>query len=451
MNTDTPSKLSVGRRDFLKTSALASGGILLAPSIMKAQSSPNGKINLAIIGYGKQGEVLTNSMLQIEPRPFQIVAVCDIWKNSIGKCRSLLRTESPELKWYFDYEELIAAKDELGLDAVIVATPDLWHARHTNACLKAGLHVYCEKMMSRTIDEARSMVQTARDSGQLLQIGHQRRSNPRYLHAYHNLIKRSELLGRFTTANGQWNRSAKPFREVNPRIAVPQDILEKAEFENMEEFLNWRWYRRLSGGPISDLGSHQIDIFNWFFDALPKSVQASGGNDYFEGREWYDNVMAIFEYDTPHGPARAFYQTLATTGAGGGYYEYFMGDEGALRMSENPAFTKMYREAYEETQETWNELAKKGFIRKEEAAEKKVVTKVDVRESAPPDAYDIPIVLNKMPHTPHLENFFDAINGKAKLSSDGEHTLKSEMAIFHVNEAVAARKTIELSKDVYEI
>ena len=124
MITPSTSTSPVDRRQFLKTGALASGGILLAPSIMKAQSSPNGKINIAILGYGKQGEVLTTSMLEIPNPPFHVVAVCDIWKNSIGKCRSALRTASPDLKWYFDYEELIAAKDELDLDAVIIATPD---------------------------------------------------------------------------------------------------------------------------------------------------------------------------------------------------------------------------------------------------------------------------------------------------------------------------------------
>ncbi len=446
-DTPKPSSTTLNRRNFLKTGALASGGILLAPSIMKAQSvSPNDKINIAILGYGRQGEVLLNSMLDIKERPFHVKAVCDIWKYSIGKCRSVLRKDSPDLKWYFDYEEMLAA--ETDLDAVIIATPDFWHARHTNACLEAGLHVYCEKMMARTVEEARSMVHTAKKTGKLLQVGHQRRSNPRYLHAYYNLVKRAKLLGRFTTANGQWNRSAKEFTDVNSKIYVDQDILEKNEYESMEQFLNWRWFKGKGGGPIADLGSHQIDIFNWFFDAYPKSVLASGGRDYYQNREWYDNVMVLYEYDTPEGPARAFYQTLATTGAGGGYYEYFMGDQGGLRISENPSFTKLYREA---SAPEWDEWAKKGFIRKEEAAAQKVVTKVDVRESAPPDAYDIPIVLDKKPHTPHLENFFAAIHGKAKLNSDGEHSFQSEMAIFKVNEAIEARKTLEFSKEDFEV
>jgi len=345
----------------------------------------------------------------------------------------------------FDWAKLIAAKDELDLDAVIIATPDFWHARHTNACLKAGLHVYCEKMMAKTPDEARSMVRTANKTGQLLQIGHQRRSNPRYLHAYHNLTMRAKLLGRYTTANGQWNRSAKPFREVNPRIAVDQAVLEENGFENMEQFLNWRWFRDLSGGPISDLGSHQIDIFNWFFGTPPKTIIASGGADYYPSREWYDNVMAIFEYETTEGTARAFYQTLTTTSAGGGYFEYFMGDEGSIKMSENPKLTKVYRE---DRAPEWDEWVKLNYIKRSAApAAPKEETKIDVRETAPLISFDVPISLNKPIHQPHLENFFSAIRGEAKLNSDGEHSFKSEAGIFRVNEAVEKRAPITLSPE----
>ena len=84
------------------------------------------------------------------------------------------------------------------LDAVVIATPDFMHAEHTNAALKSGKHVYCEKLMSNTVAGARSMVQTARETKKLLQIGHQRRSNPRYLHARDKIVRDARMLGRIT-------------------------------------------------------------------------------------------------------------------------------------------------------------------------------------------------------------------------------------------------------------
>src|ERR1043165_5003084 len=93
------------------------------------------------------------------------------------------------------------------IDAVLVATPDFMHAEHANAALKAGKNVYCEKLMSNTVEGARSMVRTARETKKLLQIGHQRRSNPRYLHARDRIVREAKLLGRITNASGQWNRA----------------------------------------------------------------------------------------------------------------------------------------------------------------------------------------------------------------------------------------------------
>ena len=121
----------------------------------------------------------------------------------------------------------------------------------------------------------------------------------------------------------------------------------------MHQFLNWRWFKKLGGGPVSDLGAHQIDIFNWFLDAKPTSVQASGGVDYYDSYEWHDNVMCIYEYDTPNGVARASYQVLTTTSAGGGFFEYFMGDEGCMKISEIPRLTKIYREAHAPEWDGW--------------------------------------------------------------------------------------------------
>ena len=274
---------------------------------------------------GKQGRVLFEAMSNIPGLHFQ--AVCDIWdynlKGGAGKVRAI-QGEMPNT--YTDIEDLL--EKEKGLDVAVVATPDFWHAPHTVACLKAGLNVYCEKMMSNTLDGARSIVRAAEESGKLCQIGHQRRSNPRYRFTLDHLINNNKVCGTIVNINGQWNRALKSSQDIsyNKRLTIDQDRLTKYGFKDMHQFMNWRFYRDLSGGPISDLGAHQIDVFGWFLNCQPKSVYASGGNDYFKTREHFDNVMAIFEYDAPQGPVRAFYQVLTTTSAGGGFLREFHGN-----------------------------------------------------------------------------------------------------------------------------
>ncbi len=430
------------RRGFLKTGISAGGMVLAAPSIIKAQT-PSDTLNVALIGVGSQGRVLLDSLLNIEGLNFQ--AVCDIWELSRRYGVNRLKKAGFNPNGYEDIEDLLAK--ETGLDAVIIATPDFWHAPHTNMCLKAGLHVYCEKMMAHTVEAARSMVVTQRESGKLLQIGHQRRSNPRYLHALNNIINKAKIPGRITNINGQWNRAVSEDLGSPPRYEIPADKLKHYGFKDMHQFRNWRWFRELSGGPISDLGAHQIDIFNWFLGTGPKSVMASGGSDYYASREWYDNVMAIFEYDTAQGPVRAFYQVLTTTSAGGGYFEQFMGDEGSVKISENPTLTKVYREDRAPDWDKWIDLK---YLLKNEAPPPAEDSTVDVRETAPLVAFDLPVVLNKPLHQPHLENFFGAVRGENELNCDGAHAFESEAPIFKVNPAVAARNTIEMKPEDFK-
>ncbi|HEX2099787.1 MAG TPA: Gfo/Idh/MocA family oxidoreductase, partial [Candidatus Synoicihabitans sp.] len=328
------------RRTFLKTGLSAGGLVLAAPSILRAQTPPADALNVALVGLGAQGRVLLDAMLNIPGINYR--AVCDIWPFARTYGINRLKKAGFNPTGYENIEDLLAKEKDL--HAAIIATPDSWHAPHTNACLKAGLHVYCEKMMARTIEEARSMVLTQRETGKLLQIGHQRRSNPRYLHALENLLKKAKIAGRLTNANAQWNRAVAADFGWPKSAEISADVLKRYGYRDMHQFRNWRWFKDLSGGPISDLGAHQIDIFSWFFQGRPKSVIAAGGTDYYKGREWYDNVMAIFDYETPEGTARAFYQVLTTTSAGGGYFEQFMGDEGSVKISENPNITRVYRE-----------------------------------------------------------------------------------------------------------
>jgi predicted dehydrogenase len=430
------------RREFIGTTAAAGAGLMLASgATVFGQTRPaNGKINIALVGFGAQGRVLLESLLKIDG--IRLVAFCDIWEYARTYGERYLKKMGVAVRAYENYEDLLAGEKDL--QAVVVACPDFWHAPITNACLKAGLDVYCEKMMSNTIEGARSMVKTMRETGKLLQIGHQRRSNPRYIFALNRLVRDAKILGRLTAANGQWNRAVTEDFGWPKKTAMSPEELAKYGYADMHQFRNWRWFKNLGGGPLSDLGAHQIDIYNWWFGTPPKSVMASGGIDYYKNHEWYDNAMVIYEYQLPEGVVRAFYEVQTTTSAGGGYFEYFMGDEGSLKMSENPNLTAIYREA---RAPSWDELVQKGYIRARTsgAAVTPDAARVDVRETAQLAAYEIPVTFSKAIHQPHLENFFNAIRGKARLNCPADEAFPSEYVIHKANEAIAAQKTIVIT------
>jgi hypothetical protein len=150
--------------------------------------------------------------------------------------------------------------------------------------------------------------------------------------------------------------------------------------------------------------------------------------------------MVIYEFPLPEGTARAFYQVQTTTSSGGGYFENFMGDEGSIKMSENPSISSVFREA---RAPSWDDLVRKNYLAAKKTPEVPAdAAKVDVRETAQLAAYDIPVFFNKAIHQPHLENFFKSIRGEAKLNCPADEAFSSEYVIHKANEAVAAGKVI---------
>ena len=446
-----PEPSIINRRDFLsKTLATAGAGLVLgAPSILRAANqdgtATGEKINIALVGMGKQGRVLFEAMSNIPGLHFQ--AVCDIWdynlKGGVAKVRAL-QGHTP--KGYADIDEMLASEKDL--DAVVVATPDFWHSPHTVKCLEAGLNVYCEKMMSNTIDGARAMVRATEKSGKLCQIGHQRRSNPRYRFTLDKLIKEHKICGQIVNINSQWNRAVSSSQDIayNPKLKIDPAILNKYGFADMNQFMNWRTFRSLSGGPISDLGAHQIDIFGWFLGVQPKSVYASGGSDYFTKREHFDNMMCIFEYDTPQGAVRAFYQVLTTTSSGGGFWESFMGTEGTIKISEIASNSAIYRE---DSAPPWDDLVNRGILKRTPAPPKPAASEGAVASyaSAAPEIFELPGGFAKPAHQAHLENFFNALRGKAKLNCDARHAFEAEAPIYWVNPSALSHQPIVFTAD----
>jgi hypothetical protein len=176
---------------------------------------------------------------------------------------------------------------------------------------------------------------------------------------------------------------------------------------------------------------------------------ASGRTNYYDKKthEWYDTVMAVYEYQTSQGPVTAFYQTLSTNSSNG-YYESFMGTEGTLIISEPEYRCGLYRESrIPET--NWDKWVNKGYLKKTGGLNqpKNKIVVGDVRPPSPVlTKYDLFVKMNKPVHQPHLENFFDAIRGKAKLNCPPEVGYETAVAVLKVNVAAEAGRKFEFKQ-----
>ena len=159
------------RRAFLERAAAAGAGLLLAREALgqrgeaaeeqQPKKASSDELQIALVGAGAQGQVLMNSCLKIPGVRFR--AVCDIWEAyNLKRAQRMLEKFGHQAAAYRDMHQMLAR--EKGLDAVIIATPDFWHSPQTVDCLHAGLHVYCEKEMSNTLEGARKMVRAARET-----------------------------------------------------------------------------------------------------------------------------------------------------------------------------------------------------------------------------------------------------------------------------------------------
>jgi hypothetical protein len=162
--------------------------------------------------------------------------------------------------------------------------------------------------------------------------------------------------------------------------------------------------------------------------------------------------MAVYEFETAAGPARAYYQTQTTNGSQG-YFENFMGDQGTLVISESEANNSgsVYRDP---NAPAWDEWVQKGYVSApmlQEVARKDEGAVLDVRESVSPDQHTIPVVLRDPYHQPHLQNFFDTIRGTATLNCPPEIGYETAVTVLKVNEAIDAKERLSFRPEEFEI
>jgi predicted dehydrogenase len=423
------------RRGFLK-GAVAAGAAAAAAGPHALRRAATGEkdqtLNVAIIGAGDHGRDLLYHCLKLPGLRF--AAVCDIWDFNRSYAVKLLKKYHHEPDAYEDYRDMLASKKSL--DAAIIATPDGFHAEQAIACLKAGANVYCEKEMALTVADCRRMVQASRQTGKLLQVGRQHRSNARY-HQALDYIDNHQALGRITHVAGQWRGHKRQTIPWPKQHAIDKAVLARYGFESMEQFRNWRWFERFSAGPIASLGSHQLDVFNWFLHAGPKAVYASGGLDYYRIYEHYDNVSCIFEWDYRLDgrttTVRGNYEILNTTELGG-FFEKFTGTEGELIISEIPTRGGIWREASAPVAEWEKQLQGRASV------------EYGSRAYGP-----IPATDKQRVYWHHLQNFFDAVRGKCKLACPPEVGFEAALSALRVNESMKAGRRLELRPEEFKV
>jgi predicted dehydrogenase len=299
------------RRTFVKTGIAAAGTTAIYHRNVHARIlGANDRINIGCIGLGGRGTGVMRETKKIgeTTRPAQIVAVCDVYRKRLDRAKELSGAELATL----DYREVIARKD---IDAVIIATPDHWHAPMAIDAMKAGKDVYCEKPMTRTVEEARKFYEAAKATNRVVQIGSQTTSSDQWWKARKAI--EDGMIGQLLMSQGSYHRNSIEGEwnyEIDPN-AGPQgkgdDFIDwtawlgsapKRAFSG-ERFFRFRKYWDYSGGIATDLFYHVVAPLNicWGEAQFPHKVMASGGTYVFkDGREVPDTFHLIAEFAKGH-------------------------------------------------------------------------------------------------------------------------------------------------------
>jgi predicted dehydrogenase len=267
------------RRSFLaSTSAAVVAAPFILPShVWAAEVAPSERLTLGFIGMGTQNRGLMNGFLG--NKETQTVAVCDVDTHRRDHARKMVNERYAKQKEttytgcvaYNDFRDLLARKD---IDAVVIATPDHWHAYITIAAARAGKDVYCEKPLCQSIHEARAMVDAVRKHKRIFQTGSMQRSSPEFRVACE--LVRNGRLGKLTGVEVGIGGPGKPcdLPAEKPEPGLDWDLwLGPAPMRPYHpelsprgvhtHFPNWRLYWEYGGGMVTDWGAHHFDIAQW--------------------------------------------------------------------------------------------------------------------------------------------------------------------------------------------
>lgn len=423
---------SLDRRDFLKTAGSLGVTLGLAGRALAGKGGgsastarvigANDRIQIGVIGVGGRGHYVARAFQRFGEKndnACAIVAVCDVYAKRKREAAELFKCEG-----YMDYHEVLDRKD---LDAVIVATPDHWHAKIALEAMDKGKDVYLEKPMCHTNDEARLLVNTVKETKRILQVGSQTTSADQWYKAKKAIA--DGMIGQMLMSQGSYHRNSIEGEwnwPIDPNAGPGgkgDDYIDwkmwlgpapKRDFD-ADRFFRFRKYWDYSGGIATDLFYHVVAPLNicWDEPQFPHKVMASGGiyggPKFAEKREVPDTFHLIAEYSKGHS------LVLSSSMANSEHIPGLIrGHEGTIIMVDHGQFERTTEFITVKPEKAgWGEKAK--------------LINPDYKFGM--DPIKIPVDNTKDMMTAHIENFLSSMRTRQKPHLDVETGARAQVVI----------------------
>ena len=468
MSNDT----SNARRDFLKKLAAASAitSIGAAPAVRSSNAevlsprkrkrvAPNDRLQIATIGTGIIGFIDTQTALQVPG--VELVAAADLYDARLTRVKEVFGQDVDTTR---RYEEILDRSD---VDAVIVSTPDHWHAQIAQEAMEAGKDVYLEKPMIHDLPEGPEIIQTAEETGRVLQVGSQYVSSIVYDRARE--LYEEGAIGEINMIEARYNRNSAigawlysiPPNVSEEEIAWERFLGDAPEVSfDPERFFRWRNYWDYGTAMAGDLFVHLLSSIHYVLNSNgPEKIFSEGGIRYWEDREVPDVQLGLHEYPATesHPDFTLAIQSNFADGSGGGSSFRITGSEGVMdvnagrvqvsRRVRQDASLQDLVEGYNSVS-TFSEAVQQEFIEEfKEAKRGEGISQgddLDTRsEYAAPEGYDMRL--------DHFLNFFDAVREGGSVVEDAVFGYRAAAPALLTNMSYRDKRTYEWDPEAMEV
>jgi predicted dehydrogenase len=435
------------RREFLGFTA-ASGVTAVMPTVLQAQTAapsvqvaPSERLQIATFGCGIQGLSDTRTALRVPG--VELVAAADVYDGRLTLAKEIW---GQQIFTSRDYREVLARSE---VDAVIISTPDHWHARMAIDAMKAGKDVYVEKPVVQDLDEGPRVIEAARESNRILQVGSQRVSSIVYAKA--GELFRAGAIGELNLVEAWMNRNSSigAWQYSIPADASPATIdwdrfignAPKRPFDAVRLF-RWRNYRDYGTGIPGDLFVHLFTGIHYVLGSMgPSRVMATGGLRYWiDGRDVPDVMLAVYDYPktAAHPPFTLSLKVNFANGGGDDQAFRFIGPDGMLTIG-GAAVTLSRRQRPKDpghTSDTFAKAMQDAYMKEHRA---KYPETADLRPTseevyaAPPDYSD---------SYEHFRNFFEAVRSRKPVVEDAAFGYRAAAPALLTNESYFEGKPV---------